>query len=153
VTTPTIDPLTLAEDLPDDELARLAMEADAASLRARMVRDRLTFEVIRRARDRNPAARQWLAGGIVVELDPRFGPYQWDPEALASLLAPHLAPGQLEECIEAIEVPAHTDYVIHATSVKKYARKAGIPDEELAGVYRRDELPPRVTYQDLRDDG
>jgi hypothetical protein len=129
-------------DLSDAELVERWKDAGPEFQQARQVLYACEGELIRRMGDR--LALESEAGTMV--RSPQMGDYQWQPDDLARLFGDRLT----EEMWAEILTPV-TTVKTNTTAVKKYAKRLGISEAELATCYFRAERKQNLEWHPPRD--
>lgn len=137
--------MEVLDDLPDEIVIQMAMDADNEYVAIRDVRNKLNAEVLRRFPDR----MQWLCGDVLVEKVPVTGNYEWFPDELLKAFSGRVTKEQWADMVTEEEVPASIRRKVHTQAVLRYAKKAGV---DLTGTYYRPERMPVLNYKPVIDD-
>lgn len=137
--------MEVLDDLPDEVVVAMAMDADGEYVAIRDVRNKLNAEVLRRFPDR----AQWLCGDVLVEKVPVTGNYEWFPDELLKAFSGRVTKEQWADMVTEEEIPASIRRKVHTQAVLRYAKKAGV---DLTGTYYRPERMPVLNYKPVIDD-
>lgn len=136
------DLLDFLRDLPDDQLVWSwnCAEKELADLIA--TRDAHRGEILRRITDAGKTGLDTPKGTVTKE--PQFGAYEWDIDALNSLVLSRLTAGELAKCI----TPVPATVKVNTAAVKSAATRLGLSDADLAECFTRPEQTPKLKFSE-----
>ena len=140
--------LAIAEDLPDDEIAQLAVEANAEAAYYNQLAAAYNGEAVRRVNNRGATmivTPQWIGEKTATKA------YVWDLEMLEDNARP-LIPAELwDTAVTIAPPPPPPPPVAKVDTVKMLAlgKKLGL---DLTPFYRVDETNPKVKWRERTED-
>lgn len=129
--------MDVLRDIPDAQLIESWQHAERELADSIFTRDMHRGEILRRLNESGMAGLETEKGTVIPE--PMFGEYQWDMAMLHKGLLSRLLPAQYEECVK-------QTVKLNTVAIKKYARKLGISEADLAACYERPSQVPKLKY-------
>ena len=127
-------------DLPDADLVWSWNCAENELSDLIFTRDAHRGELLRRITDSGKSGLETDKGTAVKE--PQFGNYEWDVDALNTLILSRLTAGELAKCV----TPVPATVKVNTVGVKAAAARLGVSEAELAGCFKRPELTPKLKF-------
>lgn len=134
--------LEFLRDLPDDELiwSWNCAEKEVADLLR--TRDEHRGEILRRITERGTSGLETEKGNAVKE--PQFGAYDWDLDALNTLVLSRLTAPELAKCV----TPVPATVKVSTVAVKAAAKRLGLSEADLDRCYVRPEQTPKLIFSE-----